>query len=57
MSMAKGLIPDGEAHSAAAARSLALKEADVVILVGARLNWMLSHGAAQHLMPMQNLFN
>ncbi|WP_056995757.1 oxalyl-CoA decarboxylase [Limosilactobacillus equigenerosi] len=46
MSMAKGLIPDGEAHSAAAARSLALKEADVVILVGARLNWMLSHGAA-----------
>lgn len=46
MSMAKGLIPDSEEHSVAAARSLALKEADVVILVGARLNWMLAHGAA-----------
>ena len=36
MSMAKGVIPDDSKHSAAAARSLSLKNADVVILVGAR---------------------
>ena len=44
MSMAKGLLPDTHPQSAGAARSLALKEADVVIMVGARLNWLLSHG-------------
>ena len=44
MSMAKGLLPDTHAQSAGAARSLVLKEADVVLLVGARLNWLLSHG-------------
>ncbi|MFF0225845.1 oxalyl-CoA decarboxylase [Streptomyces sp. NPDC004629] len=44
MSMAKGLIPDDHPQSAAAARSLALKRADVVLLVGARLNWLLGHG-------------
>jgi oxalyl-CoA decarboxylase len=44
MSMAKGLLPDTHAQSAGAARSLALKESDVVVMVGARLNWLLSHG-------------
>jgi oxalyl-CoA decarboxylase len=44
MSMAKGLLPDTHAQSAAATRSYALAEADVVMLVGARLNWLLSHG-------------
>ena len=44
MSMAKGLLPDTHPLSAGAARSTALKEADVVMLVGARLNWLLSHG-------------
>ena len=44
MSMAKGLLPDTHPQSAGAARSLVLKDADVVILVGARLNWLLSHG-------------
>ncbi len=44
MSMAKGLLPDTHPLSAAAARSLVLKEADVVMLIGARLNWLLSHG-------------
>ena len=44
MSMAKGLLPDSHPQSAGAARSLALKESDVVMLVGARLNWLLSHG-------------
>ena len=44
MSMAKGLLPDDHPQSAAAARSLVLKESDVVMMVGARLNWLLSHG-------------
>jgi oxalyl-CoA decarboxylase len=44
MSMAKGLLPDTHEQSAAAARSYVLPEADVVVLIGARLNWLLSHG-------------
>ena len=44
MSMAKGLLPDTHAQSASAARSYVLAEADVVLLIGARLNWLLSHG-------------
>lgn len=44
MSMAKGVLPDSHPQSAMAARSLALREADVVLLVGARLNWLLAHG-------------
>jgi len=44
MSMAKGLLPDTHPQCASAARSFVLAEADVVMLVGARLNWLLSHG-------------
>jgi oxalyl-CoA decarboxylase len=44
MSMAKGLLPDTHPQSAGAARSTVLKDADVVMLIGARLNWLLSHG-------------
>ena len=44
MSMAKGLLPDTHEQSAAAARSYVLPGADVVMLIGARLNWLLSHG-------------
>jgi len=44
MSMAKGLLPDTHEQSASAARSFVLPEADVVMLIGARLNWLLSHG-------------
>ncbi|UTJ46328.1 oxalyl-CoA decarboxylase [Atlantibacter subterranea] len=44
MSMAKGLLPDTHELSAAAARSYVLQESDVVVLIGARLNWLLSHG-------------
>jgi len=43
MSMAKGLLPDTHEQSASAARSYVLPEADVVMLIGARLNWLLSH--------------
>ena len=44
MSMAKGLLPDTHPQSAGAARSTVLKESDVVLMIGARLNWLLSHG-------------
>ena len=44
MSMAKGLLPDTHAQSASACRSFVLAEADVVMIIGARLNWLLSHG-------------
>jgi oxalyl-CoA decarboxylase len=44
MSMAKGLLPDTHSLCAGAARSTVLKDADVVMLIGARLNWLLSHG-------------
>src|SRR5213595_1394331 len=44
MSMAKGLLPDTHPQCAGAAPSTVLKESDVVMLIGARLNWLLSHG-------------
>lgn len=44
MSMAKGILEDTHPLSAAAARSFATANADVVMLVGARLNWLLAHG-------------
>lgn len=44
MSMAKGLMPDEGPLSALSCRSTIMKEADVVMIIGARLNWMLSFG-------------
>jgi oxalyl-CoA decarboxylase len=44
MSMAKGLLPDTHPQCAGAARSTVLAGSDVVMLIGARLNWLLSHG-------------
>ncbi|MEO8485658.1 MAG: oxalyl-CoA decarboxylase [Betaproteobacteria bacterium] len=44
MAMAKGLLPDTHEQCASAARSYVLPEADVVMVIGARLNWLLSHG-------------
>jgi oxalyl-CoA decarboxylase len=51
MSMAKGLLPDDHPQSAAAARSLVLAQADVVMLIGARLNWLLAHGKGAQWSP------
>src|ERR1700692_3054363 len=44
MSMAKGLLPDTHPQCAGAARSTVLKDSDVVMMIGARLNWLLAHG-------------
>jgi oxalyl-CoA decarboxylase len=51
MSMAKGLLSDSHPQSAAAARSLVLAKADVVMLIGARLNWLLGHGKGKQWSP------
>ncbi|KAK9466897.1 thiamine pyrophosphate enzyme, N-terminal TPP binding domain-containing protein [Lipomyces arxii] len=44
--MGKGVVPDSSPLNVAAARSAALKTADVVLLLGGRLNWILHYGAA-----------
>ena len=44
MSMAKGFLPDNGPLSALSCRSTIMEQADVVVLVGARLNWLLSRG-------------
>ncbi|HJM76360.1 MAG TPA: thiamine pyrophosphate-binding protein [Dehalococcoidia bacterium] len=44
MPMAKGILPDTHDQAAAAARSYVLQNADLIFLVGARLNWMLHYG-------------
>ena len=44
MSMAKGLMPDNGELSALSCRSDIMSKSDVVLLLGARLNWLLSFG-------------
>ena len=51
MSMAKGLLSDTHPQSAATARSFVLAQADVVMLIGARLNWLLAHGKGSQWSP------
>ncbi|CAO1412317.1 unnamed protein product [Diamesa serratosioi] len=42
--MGKGVVPDTSSQCVASARTLALQKADVVLLIGARLNWILHFG-------------
>lgn len=49
--MAKGVVPDDHPQSVAQARSLALAEADVVFLIGARLNWIMHFGLPPRFAP------
>ena len=42
--MGKGVLDDNHPLSVGAARSLALKEADVIFVMGARLNWIMHYG-------------
>lgn len=42
--MGKGVVPDSHSLCVASARTYALQNADVVLLLGARLNWMLHFG-------------
>ncbi|KAL8949439.1 MAG: hypothetical protein Q9222_004445, partial [Ikaeria aurantiellina] len=43
--MGKGVLPDSHLLNTASARSAAIQEADVVLLLGARLNWILHFGS------------
>lgn len=43
--MGKGVMPDSHALNTSSARSVALRDADVVLLLGARLNWILHFAA------------
>ena len=42
--MSRGLVPEDHRVSFPAARSTAMREADVVLVVGTRLNWMMNYG-------------
>ncbi|GAB7356175.1 hypothetical protein MBLNU459_g6765t2 [Dothideomycetes sp. NU459] len=44
--MGKGVLPDSHPCNAASARSTALRDADVVLMLGARLNWIFHFGAS-----------
>ena len=49
--MGKGIIPDSHALNTSSARSVALKNTDVILLLGARLNWILHYGEAPKYRP------
>ena len=49
--MGKGVVPDSHHLNISPARSMALKEADLIILIGARLNWILHFGLAPRFNP------
>jgi 2-hydroxyacyl-CoA lyase 1 len=44
--MGKGVVADSHPLNTASARSTVLREADVVLLLGARLNWIFHYGEA-----------
>ena len=49
--MGKGVVSDDHALSVGAARSHALKEADVIMVLGARLNWIMHFGLPPRFNP------
>lgn len=49
--MGKGVIPDDHPNAVSGARTLALQQADVIFLMGARLNWILHFGAPPRFNP------
>ncbi|KAJ4988026.1 benzaldehyde lyase [Stagonosporopsis vannaccii] len=44
--MGKGVVPDSHPQNVSSARSAAMKAADVVLILGARLNWIMHYGEA-----------
>uniref|UniRef100_A0A5F9CS72 2-hydroxyacyl-CoA lyase n=1 Tax=Oryctolagus cuniculus TaxID=9986 RepID=A0A5F9CS72_RABIT len=49
--MGKGVVPDNHPNCVGAARSRALQHADVIVLFGARLNWILHFGLPPRYQP------
>lgn len=49
--MGKGVVPDDHPLIAASARTFALRNADLIMLLGARLNWILHFGLPPRFSP------
>ena len=49
--MGKGVVPDDHPLSVAAARTYALQHADLIFLIGARLNWIMHFGQPPRFRP------
>ncbi|KAM3079147.1 hypothetical protein ACMFMF_004074 [Clarireedia jacksonii] len=49
--MGKGILPDSDPLNTSTARSAALLGADVILILGARLNWILHYGEAPKYNP------
>ncbi len=49
--MARGLVPDDDPHFMNGARSAALAGADAILVIGARLNWILGMGRPPRYQP------
>ncbi|KEF59545.1 uncharacterized protein A1O9_04389 [Exophiala aquamarina CBS 119918] len=49
--MGKGVVPDSHPLNASSARTAALKNADLILLLGARPNWILHFGEAPRYQP------
>lgn len=49
--MGKGVVPDADPASVAAARSAALQQADLLLLAGSRLNWIMHFGLPPRFAP------
>jgi 2-hydroxyacyl-CoA lyase 1 len=52
--MGKGVVADSQPANVSSARSVALKMADVVLILGARLNWIFHYGEAPKWNPKAN---
>ncbi|KKK25843.1 putative 2-hydroxyphytanoyl-CoA lyase [Aspergillus rambellii] len=53
--MGKGVVPDSHPLNVSSARSAALKNADVVLVLGARLNWILHFGEVPKWSPQAKI--
>ncbi|XP_012154414.1 2-hydroxyacyl-CoA lyase [Megachile rotundata] len=51
MPMGKGVVPDTDERCVSSARTYALQQSDVIVLLGARLNWMLHFGQPPRFQP------
>lgn len=51
MPMGKGVVPDTNERCVSSARTFALQQSDVILLLGARLNWMLHFGKPPRFQP------
>ncbi|KAK3705094.1 hypothetical protein LTR37_013461 [Vermiconidia calcicola] len=53
--MGKGVMPDSSPYNTSSARATALRESDVILVLGARLNWILHFGEAPKWKPSSKI--